>query len=407
MNATGSELLEKLNWLSEYGKDEDGGITRFLYSKEWKDAQCALKEWLEAEGFRTHEDHVGNLFATIEGSEQPEEVILTGSHLDTVRCGGYYDGQYGIIGGALAIKKLVRERGVPKKSLQLVAFAEEEGSRFPTAMWGSKSIVHQVGAEDVRGLVDASGAVFEEEMSASGYELGVLTPKREDIATFVELHIEQGNVLEQEGLSVGVVDSIVGQRRLTITLTGESNHAGTTPMGYRKDTMHLASELISETLDQAREAGDPLVATVGQLQLGPNVVNVVPGKATFTVDIRHTDQEALTSFSEMVIANMKEKAAVAGIGIDVDLWMDAPPVPMSERVVTLMEGVCDKLALSYKTMHSGAGHDAQVFAPLVPTAMLFVPSKKGISHSPFEHTDEADLLAGVHALQETLFELAY
>ncbi len=405
MDTGRTAVLKRLNWLAEFGKDDQNGITRFVYTDEWDQAQQALRTWLEKEGFAVEIDGVGNLVATIVGTTLPDEVVMTGSHLDTVAHGGIYDGQYGIIGGALAILELIKSQGLPKRSLQLVAFAEEEGSRFPFAMWGSKRMFGVAGLEDVQGITDTDGVSLVEAMDKFGYSGEQL--RKPDVKAFIEMHIEQGSVLEKEGKDIGIVYSIVGQRRLRVTVLGEANHAGTTPMSYRYDAMKAASSMISQVLTIADEAGDPLVATVGKFELEPNIPNVVPKKATFTLDIRHTDETTLSSATDEMIVELKSIAKQQSVDVKVETWFASEPVPMNDEIIQLLKQSCESNGVLYKLMHSGAAHDAQVIAPLIPTAMLFVPSQSGISHSPLEYTREQDLEKGMIVLKEALRQLAY
>ncbi|OAJ74833.1 allantoate amidohydrolase [Brevibacillus sp. SKDU10] len=408
MGELSKEIVQHLEWLGHFGKEPEGGISRFLYSKEWLEAQKALEDWMNKEGFDFHFDEVGNLFGGLRGTKHQDETILTGSHVDTVGNGGFYDGQYGIIAGLLAIKYLKEKYGNPLRNLQVVSMAEEEGSRFPYAFWGSKNIVCTAKREEVENIADFDGIAFVDAMRECGFDFRKeATEIRKDLKTFVEIHIEQGSVLENEKKSVGVVHSIVGQRRFTVEVTGEANHAGTTPMGYRKDTVHAASTMICDVMNRTKKHGDPLVATVGKIEVKPNVVNVVPGYTLFTMDIRHTEKEALVQFTEEIMASMNAIAEEMGVGLKVDMWMDADPVPMDKRVVEVIEKQCKEKGLNYKLMHSGAGHDAQILAPFVPSAMIFVPSRKGISHNPAEYTEPHDLAEGVKALIGTLYELAY
>ncbi|KAB7709201.1 hydantoinase/carbamoylase family amidase, partial [Bacillus aerolatus] len=256
------EVVDKLEWLGSFGKDPAGGVSRFLYSKEWIDAQQALKRWMESEGLDVQFDQIGNLSGTLKGKDT-NETILTGSHIDTVKNGGLYDGQYGIVAGILAIKYLKEHYGQPKRNLEIVSLAEEEGSRFPYCFWGSKNVVGMASWKDVETITDFKGVPFVEAMKESGFAFKDESKvSRQDLKAFVEIHVEQGNVLENEKKSVGVVHSIVGQRRFTIEVTGEANHAGTTPMGYRKDAVYAASHMIYEIISLAKQQGDPLVATV-------------------------------------------------------------------------------------------------------------------------------------------------
>lgn len=401
------ETAGKLEWLAGFGKDPEGGVSRLLYTKEWVEGQHALKEWMENEGLEARFDDIGNLFGTLKG-KNTSETVLTGSHVDTVKNGGRFDGAYGIVAGILALKYLKKHFGQPVRNIEVVSMAEEEGSRFPYSFWGSKNIVGLAKREDVETIKDFDGVPFVEAMKNAGFGFGDESKgPREDLKAFVEVHVEQGSVLETEKTAIGVVNNIVGQRRYTVEITGEANHAGTTPMGYRKDAMYAASHMIHEIISMARKIGDPLVTTVGKIEAYPNIVNVVPGKAIYTIDVRHTDKEAIVSFTEQMAARMQEISREHEVEMDIDLWMDEDPVPMDQRVVELIEKQCEQNGLNYKVMHSGAGHDSQIFAPVVPTAMLFVPSLKGISHNPAEFTEPADLAEGVKALIGALYELGY
>lgn len=398
---------ETLDWLSGISDAEGPGTTRLLYSPSWIEAQKQLKEKFEGLGFTCEFDAVGNLFATLLGSEQPEEIIASGSHVDTVTKGGRLDGQLGIVAAYLAIEKLLEKNGQPKKTLQIISMAEEEGSRFPYAFWGSKNIFGLANQEDVASIKDAEGIGFEEAMRAAGFDYLTGEPKFAKITAFFELHIEQGNFLEKEGKQVGVVNAIVGQKRYDVILKGQANHAGTTLMEYRKDTVECFARIVTQSLDKALAEGNPLVLTFGRVELKPNTVNVVPGETLFSIDCRHTDQATLNRFTAELEADMRAISEAMGIEINIDNWMDEAPVPMDVALIKTLEAVCEENGLNYQLMHSGAGHDAQIFAPRVPTAMVFVPSIDGISHNPAEHTKAEDIVPGIQALAGALERLAY
>ncbi|MTD27042.1 allantoate deiminase [Erwinia sorbitola] len=402
------EIKESSEWLSKIGADPTGGMTRLLYTPEWIDAQLALKKAFDTAGLTTSRDAVGNLFGRLTGSKYPDKVILTGSHIDTVVNGGNLDGQFGIEASFMAIKYLKETYGAPLRTLEVVSLAEEEGSRFPYVFWGSKNIVGSAKAEDVRDICDADCVNFVDAMHAAGFHFRPESePVRSDIAAFVELHIEQGKVLETEGKNIGVVTSIVGQRRYDIRLKGEANHAGTTPMSYRKDTVYAFSRICYESIEKARAEGDPLVLTFGKVEPKPNTVNVVPGFTHFTIDCRHTDKATLVRFTKEIEADIQRIAGEMGITAEIDLWMDEDPIPMDKQLVACLSHLCEANKANYRLMHSGAGHDSQIFAPRVPTVMIFVPSINGISHNPAEKTNQADLDEGVRMLAHTLYQLAY
>lgn len=400
------EVDEVIDWLSNISV-EGPGVTRLLYSAQWIEAQNSLKEKFEELGMKVEFDAVGNLFATIEGTEEPEKIVATGSHIDTVVEGGRFDGQLGVMGGYLAVKNLIETKGRPKKSLQVISMAEEEGSRFPYAFWGSKNIFGLAKREEVEEIADTEGIRFVDAMREAGFDFLEDGPKHNELEAFIELHIEQGNFLEAENKAVGVVNGIAGQKRYDVVLKGEANHAGTTLMEYRKDTVEAMSRMIVNGIDKAKAEGDPLVLTFGRVDPIPNTVNVVPGEVSFSIDCRHTDQAALNDFTEELENDMKQIASDMGIEIDINQWMDEAPTPMNDKIIHTIEEVCKEKELDYKVMHSGAGHDAQIFATYVPTGMIFVPSIKGISHNPEEHTETPDLVQGIEALKSSLEKLAY
>lgn len=403
------KIEQEVEWLSSISDTlGDEGVSRLLYSEPWNDAQTKLSDKLTSLDMEVYHDEIGNLFGRLEGSEFPDEVIATGSHIDTVTNGGRLDGQLGIIAGYLAIDHLRRTYGQPKRSLELFAMAEEEGSRFPYAFWGSKNIFGLAKRSEVEDTHDADGVIFQDAMRNSGFEFKKDdTSARTDLKGFIEVHIEQGITLENQEKEVGIVNSIVGQKRFTVVLEGEANHAGTTKMSYRKDTVHCFSEFAVKAYAEAKRIGDPLVLTFGHVTPEPNTVNVIPGKLTFMIDTRHTSQEALDSFEEFLVKTLDETCAEFGIKANVDKWMDAAPVAMSDDIINVIEDSAKEMDLDYIVMHSGAGHDSQIIAPFVPTAMIFTPSIKGISHNPQEATDVKYLSIAITLLAKSLYELAY
>ncbi|WP_235867408.1 allantoate deiminase [Priestia abyssalis] len=402
------QIEEMVEWLASFGKNENNGVTRPLYSQDWQFAQQALKERMEEAGLHAYYDDVGNLFGRLTGKQEKAPTILTGSHIDTVVNGGKYDGAYGVIAGLIAVQYLYEHFGLPEKNIEVVSLCEEEGSRFPMTYWGSGSITGIKSFEDVQNLKDSSGISFVEAMRQAGFGQGNYPqPQRNDLDCFIELHIEQGEVLERERTSIGVVSHIVGQRRYNVTVIGESNHAGTTPMGWRKDAMYAATELIQVLIQKAKETSPDLVATVGQIALEPNVSNVIPGKATFSMDIRHSDEKILFQFCDDIFKEFGLIANRHDTQLSIHNWMNEKPIEMSEELNRISESILKNESVSYKKMTSGAGHDSQIFAPFCPTALLFVPSHKGISHSPYEFTRTEDLEKGIQLLIKVLYDLAY
>lgn len=401
------EIDNIMDWIANISDEEGPGTTRLLYSPSWKEAQDAVKEKFEQLGARVEFDEVGNLFATVEGTEEPEKVIATGSHIDSVVKGGRLDGQLGIMAAYLAVKELLHHKGRPKKTIRVISLAEEEGSRFPYAFWGSKNIFGLARKEEVEDITDNEGENFVDAMHESGFDFLESAPRFNHMEAFIELHIEQGNFLEKVGKQVGVVNAIAGQKRYDVLLKGQANHAGTTMMSYRKDAVECASYIISQSIEKAKAKGDPLVLTFGRVDPKPNTVNVVPGEVSFSIDCRHTNKETLDSFMEEIINDMETISKEMGIEIDIDNWMDEAPVLMDREIVSLFEAVCRENDLNFQVMHSGAGHDSQIFASHVPTGMIFVPSIGGISHNPAEHTEAVDIAQGIEALTIGLEKLAY
>ncbi|MCY8075305.1 allantoate deiminase [Bacillus haynesii] len=400
------ETLDKK--FTSFGGLEQGGITRLLYSPEWIDAVRELEATFKEEGLEVSFDDVGNLSGRLVGSKYAEETILTGSHIDTVVEGGHLDGQFGILSALVAVKYLKEKYGQPLRTIEVLSLAEEEGSRFPYTFWGSKNFFNLAKKADVDTIEDAEGIKFEDAMHESGFDYRKTDDVRDDIKAFIEVHIEQGKVLEAENKAIGVVTGIVGQKRYTINLKGEANHAGTTPMSLRRDTVVAYSEIVTDLTKRSREIGEPLVLTFGHVTPVPNTVNVVPGEITFSIDCRHIDQQLLNDFAREIEDKVKAVAEANSMTYDINLWMDEAPSLMDKEIIQIVEQAAkDNVGDSYKLMPSGAGHDAQIFADFVPTAMLFVPSIGGISHNTNEETKIEDLVKGIEVLKDVLYELAY
>ncbi|WP_040206080.1 Zn-dependent hydrolase [Neobacillus jeddahensis] len=399
---------EAIEWLSAYGGEADGGVTRTLYSKPWQEAQHALKEWMEQLGLAVKFDAIGNLFGRLVARDAHAPTILIGSHVDTVKSGGKYDGAYGVLAAILAIDQLNQKDGQPDVNLEVVSFCEEEGSRFPLACWGSGMITGVYSFQNIVGVNDSDGITFADAMTQAGF--GTTHPaevRRKDIDTFLELHIEQGPSLEKQGKSIGVVQTIVGQKRYRIMIKGESNHAGTTMMKWRRDPLHGAVSMIEALYEMAKEFDEDLVTTVGQVSVEPNVPNVIPSQVVFTVDVRHPTESVLVSFCEGISRRFREISTQRELDYEMELWHEVAPVQMDRNLNEVIQTICTNHHLPYQLMNSGAGHDAQLFAPICPTTIVFVPSQAGISHSPLEFTSSKDLEAGLCVLTELVKQLAY
>ncbi|WP_251552051.1 allantoate deiminase [Neobacillus muris] len=402
------QISTMIEWLASFGKTEAGGVTRLLYSPAWQEAQQALKHKMDETCLYTYFDSVGNLFGRLPGTEPNGKTILTGSHIDTVVEGGKYDGTYGIVASFLAVLRLFHTYGFPRKTIEVVSLCEEEGSRFPLTFWGSRSISGAYTLERVKEAKDEAGITFLEAMHQAGFDPKTYTPPiRQDVERFLEIHIEQGMILEKNHKQVGIVTHIVGQRRYTIELKGESNHAGTTPMQDRKDAVSTAAQLIAFLTDKAKEIDPLLVATVGKLNVKPNVSNVIAGEVEFSLDIRHHQEAVLDQFCREIFAEFKQVTLGLDMEVLISQWMDVKPIPMDQEMCELAREIAEAKNYRYQDIVSGAGHDSQVFGAMCPTSLLFVPSQNGISHSPKEFTSLEDLDAGIDLLTEVLYRLAY
>ncbi|MGE6894803.1 allantoate deiminase [Priestia flexa] len=403
------QVEKDLQWLSQFGADTRKGVTRLLYSTEWYAAQEALKEKMTENQLTAYYDDVGNLYGRLEGIEQNQKTILVGSHVDTVVYGGKYDGAFGIIAGLIAVEHLRKTYGMPKRSIEVVSLCEEEGSRFPLTYWGSGHIVGLYNYENMsQEIKDRENITLKKAMEQYQFGKGhYKKPFRQDISHFIELHIEQGEQLEKKQLDIGIVSSIAGQKRFTVTVQGESNHAGTTPMTHRKDALAASCRFITSLLDMSKKYEEKLYMTVGKLDVSPNVPNVIPGKVSFSIDIRHGEDGVLDKVEHEIKVMLREIAINAGVTTEINRWMNEKPVQMDKNLSEISKNISEEKNISYMSMVSGAGHDSQVFGPKLPTCLLFVPSKNGISHSPKEYTSAEQLEKGIQVLIELLYKLAY
>lgn len=406
------EIGQAVEWLAGFGADPSGGVTRLLYDDAWMSAQQALAGKMEELGLAVRVDDCGNVVGRLPanaGSPTAERgVLLTGSHVDTVKSGGKFDGAYGILAGMIALSYLQERFGAPAVHLEVVSLCEEEGSRFPLTYWGSGNITGRYDLDRIPDIRDENGISMGEAMENAGYGKGAFAPPlRRDLLGFIELHIEQGSILERERRTVGIVKSIVGQRRYTIQVSGSANHAGTTPMYLRQDALSGACEMVQRLEEAAHSEGEQFVATTGYMNVMPNLSNVIPEYVKFTVDVRDADAEVLERFSIRFQEIFREIAERRQLQIQVEEWMNVPPVPMSASYNETLAQICDGYGFSYRFMNSGAGHDAQMLQGICPTTMLFVPSRGGISHSPLEYSDSRDLANGIVALIEWLYFYGY
>ncbi len=396
-----SERIEKqINDLSEFTSTPGEGTTRLTYSKEDLLTRNYIKNKMLEYGLTVKEDGFGNIFGKLEGTLKDAPSVLLGSHFDSVPNGGAYDGPAGVI-VALEVAALFAENQLtPKYPLEIVALIEEEGARFGGGLMGSRGIVGTLSEESFKNLKDKDGITTIEAMSKIGLDFSL--PKRRNpnsIKAFLELHIEQGPILEEKNIPIGVVEAIVGLTQFEVTLEGKAGHAGTTPMDRRTDALVAAAQIISQLPSFAIEEGEGTVITTGRLDVLPNGANVIPNKVVFSVDIRSSKEEHINN----VIRRMKElieSYQVQGIHTTAEQLLYMPPKILSNEIKALLKDKSSDLEIPYCSIDSGAGHDAMVFSDVTDVGMLFVPSKAGLSHCPEEWSDARHLANGVQIFYE-------
>jgi N-carbamoyl-L-amino-acid hydrolase len=402
-------LFGRLESLAEIGAFEgaDGarGCARLALTDADKLGRDLVVAWMVDLGLDVRIDAIGNVFGIRAGRRDDLAPVMTGSHIDTVRTGGRFDGTLGVLAGLEVIETLDTHGIVTERPIAVAFFTDEEGARFAPDMLGS--LVHVGGmpleeALDVRGI---DGARLGDELDRIGYAGPWPVPAATPPAAFVELHVEQGPVLEAEGITIGAVTGVQGISWQELTITGQSNHAGTTPTGLRHDPALVAAEIAVFVRRLALEI-DGQLGTVGLLDLHPNLVNVVAARAVMTVDLRNTDEGRLQHAEARLAAFVSERATAEGCTVSVRRLARFEPVRFDDRVVSLVERTAVRLGHSTRRLPSGAGHDAQMLARVCPTGMVFTPSVRGISHNPAEYTEPADLEAGANVLLQVLVELA-
>ena len=403
-------LIERyVNDLAQHGKYGETGVWRTVYSPEWVTARDEIAGWMRDAGLAVRHDAVGNVWGWVDGAEGGKSIV-TGSHFDSQRPGGRFDGVLGIIAGVTAVGALLEQAGRPRRTLEVVALCEEESSRFPTAgFWGSRAITGGIKPGDVDAVVDWDGVTIAQAMRAVGLDPARTDDAiRDDVDAFVELHIEQGPLLEQQGLPVAVISAITGIRTYIVELTGTANHAGAFPMDLRRDPMAGAAEMISGMIDTAHRMGRPAVTTVGRIEAEPGGPAIVPEKVTFFLDARHPDPVQREELYARHEALMREVAERRGLGLKLTIRSQHAPCLCDPELVRLFEEAGNELGLRFTTMTSGAVHDTQQMAKVAGrVVMLFVRSKGGRSHTPEEFTSTEDATEGTRLLAAGLRKLAY
>ncbi|WP_375466202.1 allantoate amidohydrolase [uncultured Methylobacterium sp.] len=390
-------IQERLDALARISA-EPGAITRLYLTPEQARAEVLVAGWMREAGMDVRRDAVGNLIGRIEGRRPGGPALVIGSHLDTVRNAGRYDGPLGVLTGIACVEALLRE-GVPPVALEVVGFADEEGVRFSATLTGSRAFSGHLEPAALRTL-DASGTTLAAAMRAYGLDPGaVATAARapETILGYVELHIEQGPMLEREGLPVGLVTAISGASRLEITLTGEAGHAGTVAMTERRDALVGAAECVLAIEARCRGEGH-LVGTVGRIQAWPGAVNTIPGQARFSLDLRAPDDAQRSAALADIEAACRRIAVRRRLGFGIALLHEADAVPCDPALTALIGAAIAAEGYPVLALPSGAGHDGMAVAAIAPIAMVFVRCRGGISHNPAEFASLEDIEAGARVL---------
>jgi beta-ureidopropionase / N-carbamoyl-L-amino-acid hydrolase len=398
-------LLADLEALAAVGDTGDGGNCRLALTDDDAGGRELVVGWMRALGLSVRIDRIGNVVGTRAGTDPDATPVMTGSHIDTVRTGGRYDGTLGVLAGLEVVRALDDAGHTTRRPLAVAFFTDEEGSRFAPDMLGSLVYAGGLDLESALATVGIDGAVLGDELERIGWAGDVPVPGLVPHA-FVELHIEQGPVLEQAGEVIGAVTGVQGISWQELTLTGQSNHAGTTPLALRHDAGLVAAQVAAFVRALALDLGPPMVGTVGRLRLHPDLVNVVAASAVLTADLRHTDDATLRDAESRLRARVDELAAVEGVSVGWRELARFAPVVFDPAVVARVEAAAQRRGLPCRRMPSGAGHDAQMLARTCPTGMVFVPSHEGISHNPREFTSPEHLEAGASVLCDVLVELA-
>ena len=397
-------LLGRLDAFNRIGALPGGGNCRLALSDEDRAGRDRLVQWMRDLGLAVTVDAIGNIIGVRRGREDVAPVMF-GSHIDTVGTGGRYDGLYGVLAGLEACEALNDAGHATRRPLALVAFTNEEGSRFPPYAMGSLVYVGGLALEDAYAIRGIDGATVGEELRRIGYA-GEARPGFLKPHAYLELHIEQGPVLESEGIVIGAVEGITGLSWTEVSITGRAAHAGTTPMHLRRDAAYAAGEIAVFVRRLARDMGGHQKGTVGRVEFYPNLVNVVAERAVLTVDLRNTDEKTLQEAERQLAGFLERLAAQEEIAIATRSLARFEPVSFPSEMVSLIETTARELNLPCRRLPSGAGHDAQMMARLCPATMIFVPSVGGLSHNVREHTEPEHLHAGASVLLHAALRLA-
>ncbi|KIC82574.1 Zn-dependent hydrolase [Pseudomonas sp. C5pp] len=403
MQLNGALLLQQIRALGQVGADAiHGGRTRIALSDAEKAGRDLLVGWMRELDLDVQVDRIGNIFGTLRAAADSGEQrpLMMGSHIDTVTNAGALDGCYGVLAG-LAVIRAYRDAGrLPERSITVGAFTNEEGVRYQPDMMGSLVYAGGLPLQQALDTLGTDGTRLGDELARIGYA-GTLEPGAIVPHEYLELHIEQGPILEAENTLIGVVENLQGISWQQVEVKGHANHAGTTPTHLRHDAGFVASAIVAELRAMAVDSGTTL-ATVGCMQFEPNVINVIPRKATFTVDLRDPDETCLAYAENRLSQYLEALAEREGVTITTERLVRFEPVIFDAGLADAIEASAQRFGFSHRRMTSGAGHDAQMIARIAPAAMIFVPSQGGISHNPREHTDDEQLIQGAQVLLDVV-----
>lgn len=399
-------LMQRIYTLGTKGGLPGGGCCRLALTQADKEGRDLVVSWMKESGLTVHIDQLGNVVGIRAGQEEGAPVMM-GSHIDTVATGGFYDGNVGVLAGLEVINTLNDENITTRYPVAVAFFTNEEGARFAPDMMGSLVFQGDLPLDIALDTVGIDGTTVKENLEKIGYA-GTAPVGKSPLhpRAYVELHVEQGPVLEEEGFCIGVVEKVQGISWTEFEITGQSNHAGTTPIRLRKDPALVTARIACFMRDMAKEMGGDQVATTGVIELAPGLINVVPQSARMTVDLRNTDEILLQQAEKAVFAYADKVAREEGVSINRRTLARFEPVPFHATLVDLVEATAREFGLSNMRMPSGAGHDAQIMARICPAAMIFVPSEKGISHNIQEFTKPEDIEAGANVLANVIVKLA-
>lgn len=395
-----SSVAASLDELALIGGGPAGSVTRVAWSPDLFAAYDWVADRFRDLGLEAEIDPAGNLIGRWRAGTG--KAALVGSHLDTVPSGGRLDGVLGVVAALHAVAQLKREGFEPSRPLWIAAFMDEEGTRFNTALFGSRAFVGE-DLSSLGGRSDAAGVTLRDAMTAAGFDLDRVGEacRIDEVGSYLELHIEQGPVLVSEELQLGLVTSIVGLRGYRVQLVGEANHAGTTPMPLRRDALAAAARVVLTLREEARRR-EGMTANVGRIRVEPGGANVVPGLADFTIDVRSTSPAGLAELEDLVRETVATVAAEEGLTAELEQTFALEPLELDPALVAMLERAAAAEGAAAKRMPSGAGHDAMVIGRHVPAAMLFVPSQGGVSHSPEEDSRPEHVELGMRVLASAL-----